>query len=101
MRLILNRNRYERIAVMHRDAKLEPVIEYIRNLGLKFYKYQLQNENALLKDITRIRYHNSISRIKHKLPYQNLPIFNEESMIKIKVQNRSIRYLKILKAGFA
>lgn len=79
MRLILNRNRYVRIAAMHRDANLEPIIEYIRNLGQKFYKYQLQNENAFLKDITRIRYNNSIFRIKHKLPYQNLPIFNEES----------------------
>lgn len=74
-RLILS-EKYARIRDMHEKTGLSMIPDYIRELGEKFYRGQL-NDNILTKNITKIRIHNAPFQIKHKLPYQALTIFKE------------------------
>jgi hypothetical protein len=76
LRLITNTDRFTRITELHHLTQIPTIPQYVHVISQKFYKTQLYNNN-LTRNITRIREHNTPFRIKHKLPYQTLPIFRE------------------------
>lgn len=76
LRLILNKDRHSRITTLHEEAELETVKEHIYKISQDFYKKQLKH-NKLTQQLTAVREHNVNNRIKHKLIYQNLPIYQE------------------------
>lgn len=75
LRLIDMANRYTRIVDLHTQTGMKTITETIRELANKFYTNMLGN-NELTKNLTKIRAHNLPTTWKHKLPYQNLTIFN-------------------------
>lgn len=77
LRLTTDKDRYTKITDLHRLASIPTIDEYIYHISEKFYRHKLNN-NRLTADITKIRRHNAPYRLKHKLPYQNLTIFNEQ-----------------------
>jgi hypothetical protein len=77
LRLILNGDRYSRILDLHNESSIPYIHDYILQQAAKFYDNQL-NSNRLTRTITDIRQHNAPFRIRHKLPYQNLAIFNRQ-----------------------
>lgn len=76
LRLILSESRYARIFDIHEKTDIPMLLDYVKELGDRFYRNQLKI-NELTLDITNIRQNNSPFIIKHKLPYQALPIFTE------------------------
>lgn len=77
LRLITNSGRYTKIVDLHSQANIEPINEYINNISKKFYKNTLTHKNPLIQNITKIRKNNTTYNLKHPLPYQHLPIFND------------------------
>ncbi|CAK9799286.1 Probable RNA-directed DNA polymerase from transposon BS [Anthophora plagiata] len=75
LRLMLSRDRYEKIKTLHEDARVPLISDYIRETAQKFYTTKIKNINKLLNGIGDIRINNSVLKIKHKLPYQRLPIY--------------------------
>lgn len=76
LRLVKSKDRYTKITDLHRLTRLPTLDEYIYNISEKFYTHKL-NANRQTEHIRDIRRHNAPFGIKHKLPYQNLPIFNQ------------------------
>lgn len=74
LRLATNSNRYVRLNDLYNTAKIQKLTEYIQDLSQKFYSGLTHAENPLLTNITRHR--QTHGHLKHKLPYQHLPIFN-------------------------
>lgn len=77
LRLILNADRYSKIADLHEQTEMPYVKEYIYSLAERFYNTQLSHNN-LTKDITQLRIHNLPEHFKYELPYQKLDIFHKE-----------------------
>lgn len=75
LRLITMANRYTRITDLHIQAGMKPITETINQLANNFYTNMLGN-NELTINLTKIRANNIPPTWKHKLPYQNLEIFN-------------------------
>ena len=77
LRLISNSNRYTSLRNLYaRCNDIVPLADYIKIISQKFYQHKL-DDSPLTSNITQIREHNAPFRIKHKLPYQELPIFRQ------------------------
>ena len=79
LRLAFNRDRYERISNLHNDAQLPLISEYIREISQAFYTNKIKNDNKILDNVVSIRHDDKPFRIKHRLPYQRLPIFYQSN----------------------
>lgn len=77
MRLITNTDRYTKIDRLHELTGLPTLNTYIDIQAQKFYTKP--NDNPLIQTITEIRSHNTPHKLKHKLPYQTLPIFSTQN----------------------
>ena len=76
-RLISNSSRYTSLRDLYaRCHDITPLADYIKVTSQKFYQFKL-DDSPLTNNITQIREHNAPFRIKHKLPYQALPIFRQ------------------------
>ena len=93
LRLITNSGHTTRIDTMHENAEIEYISKYIDNISEKFYRMDRCSE--IIQDLTKIRKHNAPFKIKHKLPYQTLPIFLDKTYKKITVGAEKRRYDKI------
>lgn len=77
LRLILSADRYIRINDLHSRTEIEFIDKYVKSLAENFYKTQI-NSSILTKNITKLRRYNLTFKLKHKLPHQFLPIFNQK-----------------------
>lgn len=77
LRLATNTGRYIRITDLHDLAEIETIKDFIYRTSQVFYQHQLKHNN-LTQHITEIRAHNTTLRLKHKLPYQTLPLFTQQ-----------------------
>lgn len=75
LRMILSVNTFTPINHLHEEAEIELIGDYIKSLAERFYQSHLKC-NKLLYNITSIRSYNLPFEYKHKLPYDNLLIFN-------------------------
>lgn len=75
LRLATNNDRYARIQELHETTNTEMFRDHINRLSEKFYHTQIAH-NPLTNSMTSIRSHNH-PRLKHKLTYQTLTIFQE------------------------
>lgn len=76
LRLILDKGRYTKISDLHKKAKIEYIMEYVKVLATKFYNCKL-GYSDLTKGLTTIRSYNLPFKLKYKLPYQSLEIFQK------------------------
>lgn len=75
LRLALNESRYARIGDLRERSATTSIREFINKLSNNFYNHQLKF-NKLTRQITKIRSYNAPFRLKHKLTYQHLSIYD-------------------------
>lgn len=73
IRLVLNKDRYTRIAELHTRSGIKPVDEYIKKLSYKFYKTQIKNSN-LTRTLTDPAQINLLTKYCHKFTFSNLQL---------------------------
>lgn len=74
LRLATSSNRYTRLTELYDKAAIQIITDYIQEESQKFYQKLTNAQNPLLSNITKHRHYHG--HLKHKLPYQHLPIFN-------------------------
>lgn len=78
LRLATASERRTRIEELHHRGEIQTIQDYISEISQKFYEQQIgRSTNNLIHNITQIRSNYNVVRLKHKLPYQHLPIFDD------------------------
>ncbi|EFA13663.2 putative RNA-directed DNA polymerase from transposon X-element-like Protein [Tribolium castaneum] len=76
LRLALNESRYARIVDLQERSATTSLRAFVNKLSNNFYSHQL-NFNKLTRRITKFRSYNTPFRLKHKLSYQHLSIYDK------------------------
>ncbi|EFA00927.1 RNA-directed DNA polymerase from mobile element jockey-like Protein [Tribolium castaneum] len=76
LRLALNESRYARIVDLQERSATTSLRAFVNKLSNNFYSHQLKF-NKLTRRITKFRSYNTPFRLKHKLSYQHLSIYDK------------------------
>lgn len=74
LRLILNKDRYEKIEKLHEETSISMIQKYINEIGQRFYVAQLNNGIDLLKETMCLDKSRRPKKWKYKLAYENLNV---------------------------